>query len=132
MFLLAILWSITGSIDRLAVKTFDLSVWAAMQLVFISVLFIPVLIVRGAFQAPRAPGAWKKMLGIGALNAISYEAYLQGLQLAPAYYVICLKRLSILFSIIIGSLIFKERGLRGRLLGGALMLLGVIVISLWG
>jgi len=45
-------------------------------------------------------------------------------------YVISIKRLSIIFSVIFGFLLFKEKGFKERLTGAIIMVLGVILITL--
>ncbi|MGZ7066894.1 MAG: hypothetical protein ACXVHT_01170 [Methanobacterium sp.] len=45
-------------------------------------------------------------------------------------YVIAIKRTSTIMSVLFGSLIFKEKGIKGRLLGAGIMVLGVILITL--
>jgi len=45
-------------------------------------------------------------------------------------YVISIKRVSILLSVLWGALLFGETGLRERLVGTLLMLLGVVAVTL--
>ncbi|MCK4555658.1 MAG: hypothetical protein KAT83_03550 [Candidatus Aenigmarchaeota archaeon] len=51
--------------------------------------------------------------------------------LTLAAYVIAVKRTNTLFSVVFGAIFFKEKNIRGRLLGAALMVLGVAIISLF-
>ena len=52
-------------------------------------------------------------------------------KLAIVPYVISLKRSSIVFSVLIGFIMFKEKFAMERIFGTALMLLGVILITLF-
>jgi len=45
-------------------------------------------------------------------------------------YVISIKRTSILFTVLFGFFIFKERNIRSRLMGAIIMILGVLLITL--
>jgi len=62
------------------------------------------------------------------------QGVFQGLAmpLAKAAYIISVKRLSIVFGVIFGSLIFKEENLAFRLGGAILMLAGTLIITLQG
>ena len=50
------------------------------------------------------------------------------LKLGPVAYAISVKRLSLLIGIAYGYLLFREAGIRERLAGGLLMLLGFVLI----
>ncbi len=52
------------------------------------------------------------------------------LQLVQVAYMISVKRVSLLFGILYGALLFHERGLRTQLPAGVLMLAGVFLIAL--
>jgi uncharacterized membrane protein len=54
------------------------------------------------------------------------------LTMALVPYVIAVKRLSAVFGVLIGALLFKESGLAERLFGTALMVAGVFFIALLG
>ena len=63
------------------------------------------------------------------LHAISHGF---AISLTKAAYMISIKRLSILFGVIFGAVIFKERNIRFRLAGATLMLSGAALIILRG
>jgi drug/metabolite transporter (DMT)-like permease len=139
MLALALLWSVTGSIDRIAVQRFELLFWASVQLCAIAVFLIPVVIKSGALtknksslKAANPPNVFRALFTLGAINCASFATYLIALQIAPVHYVVCVKRSSIPFSILLGKMMFQEQALRERLPGGVLMLAGVVIISLWG
>lgn len=132
MLLLSLLWSVTGSIDRIAVQRFDPLFWGSLQLCIIATLFIPVLIRTRALSKRPSLLDLRSLVTIGATNCVSIVTYLIALQLAPVHYVICVKRLSIPFSVLLGRLMFKESLISDRLPGAVLMLLGVVLISLFG
>ena len=47
-------------------------------------------------------------------------------------YAIAIRRTSILFSIIFSHMIFKEKDFKQKMIGSAIMVIGVIIISLLG
>jgi drug/metabolite transporter (DMT)-like permease len=129
MLILAFMWSITGSIDRAALKEFELLFWGPAQMLAITVVYLPFAIFcrRGlAGDNPLRQG--RAVLTIGGFNALSYLTYLFALTLAPVYFVVCVKRSSILFSIFLGKHLFNEGNSAERLLGASLMIAGIAVI----
>lgn len=129
---LSLLWSVTGSIDRIAVQRFDPVFWGSSQLLAIAFLLAPVVLKSGALTRRPSLADLRSLITIGGTNCIALATYLVALQLAPVHYVICVKRLSIPFSVVLGRLMFHESLLADRLPGAVLMLLGVIIISLFG
>lgn len=132
MLALALLWSVTGSIDRLVVQQLDPAFWGGAQLLLIASMLLPIAARHGGFSGTLTRRNIGKLLTVGAGNVLSLGCYLFAMQSAAAHYVICLKRTSILFSVLLGRALFQEPLLRERLPGAVLMLLGVVVISLFG
>lgn len=54
------------------------------------------------------------------------------MSLTKVAYVIAVKRLSILFSVLYGGILFHEGQLPKRLVGAMIMVAGAVVISIWG
>ena len=52
--------------------------------------------------------------------------------MATVPYVISVKRLSLFFSVLFGGLLLHEQQIRGRMFGAVVMILGAVVIGLWG
>ena len=62
----------------------------------------------------------------------------EGISINTAYtmtivpYVITVKRLSLFFSVLFGGFLLHEQQIRGRMLGALIMILGAVMIGLWG
>ncbi len=69
---------------------------------------------------------------VGCCMAASILCHFQGIHLAPAAYVIAIKRTSLLFSVLYGGLWLGEGQLLYRLLGAGCMVAGVALITVWG
>lgn len=132
MLCLALLWSVTGSLDRIAVRHLDPSFWGSSLLCAIAILLLPIVSSRGALRQGISKRTAVVLLVIGGCNVLSIAGYLVALQTAPVHYVICVKRSSILFSALLGRALFAESLVADRLPGAFLMLIGVVVISLFG
>ena len=128
---LALLWSVTASVDRIAVRQVELNFWASAQLCAIALLLVPIVLRKKAFSKAVSKRSLALLVSIGCFNALSLGGYLLALKAAPVHYVVCLKRCSILFSVALGGILFKEKFLANRLPGALLMLAGVIVLTVW-
>lgn len=70
-------------------------------------------------------------LGVaGAAMTILAVAQMTALTLTLAAYVIAVKRTSTLFSVLLGHSLFREEGIRDRLLGATVMLAGFVLVTL--
>jgi drug/metabolite transporter (DMT)-like permease len=73
-----------------------------------------------------------RLLLLGIFFALSSLSLAVGMKLAPAAYIIAVKRLSLLMSVLLGGLWLKERPILPRIIGAALMCAGVGLIALRG
>jgi len=69
---------------------------------------------------------------LGFCFALSCVSLAVGMELAPAAYLVAVKRLSLLLSVLMGGLWLQERPFLPRILGAGLMCAGVGLIALWG
>lgn len=81
---------------------------------------------RNLFRRPRA------VLTVALLNGLMVFTHFLALARVEVAYMIAVKRTSLLFGILFGALLFRERGLREHLAAGALMIAGVAVIVTGG
>jgi uncharacterized membrane protein len=78
----------------------------------------------------KSHGRWWVVLGL--CSVLSYICLAEGMELAPAAYLVAVKRLSLLLSVLLGGLWLKERPFLPRILGAGLMCAGVGLIALRG
>ena len=132
MFMVAVIYSCTAALFKLAILHSDPD--------FFGVAYPLILIVLLAAAFPWSPvrlgptikahyGWW---LVMGFCFALSIITLANGLKLAPATYLIAVKRMSLLLSVTLGGLWLKERPFLPRLLGAGLMCSGVVLIALRG
>ena len=93
----------------------------------------------GSGGPARCPGIFSSNYGmylppaalIGTVVAIEAASINMAYTLQIVPYVIAIKRLSILFIVIFGTLVFSERETGKRLAGAALMVTGAVIIMLF-
>lgn len=118
-------------IDGYAVKVLSLApvIYYILGLVFRSILLAPV--------ALRSPQLLKKqwecnrrhIVAVGILAPFAYTLILHAMQRAPLSYVAPVRELSMLFGVVAGAQLLRERFVLSRVFGTALMMLGVIMLT---
>ena len=126
MLLVAFLWSITATIDPIGIGHSNKSIWVTTLFTLLSLTLAIYIGPRKALQALTSFPA----VAAGLLNGLSLYFYIEAIALGPVPYVIAIKRLSVLIGICFAALIFKEIRIKERLLGAAVMVLGVATIAL--
>jgi len=127
MLYVAIIYSITANIGKLGVIYSSPSFFAASYFTVLSILLFFLIRRKGNWRA-----IFRKELAIIAIfSAIMILFHMVAIKLIYVSYMIAIKRSSLLFGIIFGVIFFQEKGVKEKLLGGVLMILGILIISLW-
>lgn len=132
MLIVAAIYSLTASLFKLAVlHSSPFFFGVAYPLAFILLMSLGFPWSRGQLgPAIRPRYGWWLVMGFGfALSCISLAV---GIELAPASYLIAVKRMSLLLSVTLGGLWLKERPFLPRLAAAGLMCCGVVLIALLG
>lgn len=130
MFIVAILWGISATADKMAmINSSPLFYLVAFDLLF-SVLYLPVLKARASGQLKKAIGATPHLLIFALLGVMMMFFQLAAMRTGLVSYVIAIKRAGMVFSILLGYFFFGERHLKIRLMAAALMVTGVCCIVL--
>lgn len=132
MLVVAALWSLGANFDKLGVQASSPSFWIASVYTVTAVALLP-----GVFRAGRgilgrmrrAPGL---IVASGLLEAVGLLCQMHALTMTLVPYVITVKRLSVIFGVVLGALVFREPDVAHRLPGAMLMVLGVFFIAVFG
>ena len=130
MLAVAFIYSFTSTLGKQAIACSSPLFFAALYFSLLVLAFAPLALWRGRREL--AAGACRETLRAALLPGISYAlsvaCHMLAISLARVAYMISVKRLSLLFGVLYGHLLFRDEGLRERLLGTALMLAGVALI----
>jgi uncharacterized membrane protein len=126
----AFLLSITSSIDKIGVLNSSPLFWAVSVHSFTSITLAPVIIREINHHLKLTNPDIRLLFAVGLFSALAIVTQYIAITTLLVPYVIAIKRTSTIMSVLFGYLIFKERGIKGRLLGAAIMVLGVILITL--
>ncbi len=133
MLLVAFLYAITSVLGKLAVKHSNPFFFACFYFVLHG-LFATALLAFffKAYPLSLVRACPKGVFFIGITQSAMVICHMWAISLAPAAYMIAVKRLSVLFGVLMGGIFFREEAMWSRLLGAGLMLLGVFLIALSG
>jgi len=130
----ALIYSFTSTLGKQAITASSPLVFAAFYFPLLALLLTPLVLWRHRRR-------WRRLYGRETLAATCLPGLLYGLMivshlvavnLVNVAYMISVKRLSLLFGVVYGRLLFGEEGLAERLLGAVLMVGGVALILLGG
>lgn len=124
MLTVGFIYSFTANFDKVVVLNSDAYFSGASVIGIMGLFFLALTIKKQHLKNYKAyilPAVALSLSGIFVNTAFQME-------IAP--YVISIKRLSILFGVLIGGLLFKEDHLPRRLTGAAIMAVGVVCILL--
>jgi drug/metabolite transporter (DMT)-like permease len=132
MLIVSFCFSITATLGKRMILLSDPVYFGAMYFLLLPALFLPVQMALGRLdQATLTAKPVKGLLvGLGSAGMILFHVW--AISMAPAAYMIAVKRLSLVFSVVYGRLLFKEERFSQRFLGAAVMFSGVILILTLG
>ncbi|MBC8500523.1 MAG: EamA family transporter [Nanoarchaeota archaeon] len=132
MLIVAFLYAIGASFDRMLVVMTSPVFHSTMGIfsLSLSMLVIGLLFDREAILKPNVAFNKLLLIGLALFSTVMLGNFANKFIIAP--YVISLKRLSILFSMIYGYYWFKEKDLKKRIIAASLMVVGTIIISIYG
>lgn len=123
----AALWSIGANIDKLGVLASSPVIWIASVTICIA-LFCLIYWLAGP-RPPVTPHALRYAFFAGASMCIGNTVQMWALTVLFAPYVIAIKRLSALFTVLVSGR-FLQEDTGGRVFGALVMLLGSMMIAL--
>ena len=131
MFGVAVIWGINSSIHKLAINHSNPWFYGGFGALALAILFTPLAYFSSPkqFMSIFTKAGLKTLVPIGLLDGMAILPQWVAFSMTYAAYVIAVKRLSILFSSILGWYIFKEN-IKNRLLPILLMVVGVLILAL--
>lgn len=130
MLAVAALWGVGGALDRVAVLDSSPLFYGTVLSGLVSLAFVPIVVLRGGgLAATLRPGIRGALMVQGALFAAMVMCHMAAVDLTLASYVVSVKRSGAIITVIVGALLFRERGTRYRLAGTMVILAGILLIA---
>ncbi|BAU13840.1 hypothetical protein LEP3755_43830 [Leptolyngbya sp. NIES-3755] len=131
MLMVAFIWSITSNFDKIGVVHSSPLFWSTALYSYLAVGMFPIAVFNSRRKFHQILPNLKPLMLIGFFHAIAITFQMIAVTYTLVTQVIAIKRMSALISVLFGHFLFHERGLRERLLGAAIMVFGVIVMTLF-
>jgi len=133
MLLVAFIYAFTSVLLKVAIKHSERFFFAIFYYGFLGI-FVALALTLFCRQTPWTvfKNAPKGASLVSISQAVAAVCHVWAISLAPAAYMIAVKRLSVLFGVVIGGIFFGEKAFGERLFGAILMLAGVFLIALSG
>ena len=129
-FMVMVIYSISSNIDKIGVSNSSAIFWTLSVHICISLGLLALVQIKVDDGFSQINANWKKLLPIGTLSGIAVAAQMIAITYTLVVYVIALKRTALLWNIIGGTVLLDETNLKERLTGGALIVVGIIIISI--
>ncbi len=130
MLIVAFIWSITSNFDKIGVQNSSPVFWVIAINIFITLVMLPIVLCKSQISAKQISTHYKALIPIGLFSASALIFQMTAISLTLVAYVISIKRTSAIMSVLFGYFIFREKGIKERLTGAIIMVIGVLFITL--
>ncbi|UCD03733.1 MAG: EamA family transporter [Candidatus Woesearchaeota archaeon] len=131
MLIVAFIWSITSNFDKIGILNSSSNFWNISIQFFIVVFMFPILLLKSPDKAYQVPNNLRAIVPLGIFVCLMRIFQMIAIRLSLVAYVISIKRTSAVMTVLFGCLILKEKGIKERLTGVVLMIIGVLFILLF-
>jgi len=137
MLIVAFLWSISSSFDKIGVQNSAPIFWAISVNMFVTLILFPVMLFRlrklkMPFSSKKIFQGLKTLVPMGIATALMLACQMTAINMALVIYVSSIRETSAVVSVLFGYFIFKEKNIKERLVGSVIMVVGVLFITLLG
>jgi uncharacterized membrane protein len=127
--IVAVIYTITSTLGKKVVLITGSAFFSFWYLLLLAIGLIPVIYLKG--ESPlHVFKNFKMNLLIGTLIGLASYSQFAAYTFAPIAYVIAVKRTSIIFSVLLGHLVFQEAAFGKRAFGALLAFIGVILMMM--
>jgi len=131
MIIVSFIFSITSTLGKLAILHSNPTFFGAFYFIILALVFTPLAIFKSKEGFVTFFKTSKSYFLIGFFFALMIISHCLAIQLVEVSYMISVKRSSMIFSVIYGWLIFKEKNIQERFLGSLVMIVGIILITIF-
>ena len=131
MIVVAFVFSIGVCFGKIAVQHSNPAFFSVIYIFLLSLFLFIVVSFKSKHFLSKSISRPVPFVFIGMLIAIMIITHLKAISLIEVSYMISVKRLSILIGVIYGAMFFNETNIKERFLGAAVMVSGIILISIF-
>lgn len=131
MLLVAFIWSITSNYDKIGALASSTLFWIFGMNAYCSLLLTPLILKNKVFKSMSIENI-KPALMAGTMHAFMSVFQIAAVTMALVAYVIAIKRMNAIISVMLAKLLLEEREIKYRIAGAAFMVAGAVLISIFG
>lgn len=131
MLLVAFIWSITSNFDKIGLQHSSPVFYGIAVNIFITIGITPFVFIKSRKNLNQIPKNLKSLIPVGIFHGFMMLFHMIAISMTLVAYLISIKRTSAVISVLFGVIIFKEKGLKERILGAIIMIIGVLCITLF-
>lgn len=126
----ALIYSVTSSLGKMAIEHSSPLFFGTTYFIAVTTIFAPIAFWMGrsdlkSFISGRQ---FKGLFLPGLFYGIMIASHMIAMSLAKVAYMISVKRISLIISVIYGYLFFREEDIKERLFGATLMFIGFVMV----
>jgi len=129
MLVVSAVYAVTASLGKKMILLSGITFFGTFYFLFLAGLLGPLLWTTGKLKVSRLASRPGWGLAVGFCTSAMVLTHVWSISMVPAAYMISVKRLSLVFAVLYGRLVFEEIRFSQRLVGALLMFAGVVLIS---
>ncbi len=119
-------------IDKVGVSNSNAYVFALVNYIGVSTTLFFITVIKARKHLRELQTYWKQFLLLGAVVAGYTLLYVLALEESFASYAIAIRNASIIFTIVLGYLFFKEKDIKQKILAAVIIAAGLVFIKILG
>lgn len=139
MIVVAFIFSITSNLGKMAIQHTNPLFFSVFYITLLSIALLPIMLFKNYRRQSEFNNRIKfsnlfkekNFFIIGICYAIMVISHFKAVIIIEVPYMISVKRTSLIFGIIFGAIFFKETNIKEKLIGGIIMIIGLILISVF-
>lgn len=128
MIIVAFLWAINGTIEKIGIGKSSPEVWAMLDAIYMAIIFSILMFLKSKKHLSQIPKKLPLLILQGLLQGGMLLSQYHAFRIAILVYVSSIKQTSSLFSVLFGWYFFGEKDIKKRLIASTIMLIGVVMI----
>lgn len=132
MLVVSVMFSFMAVLGKMAILHSSPTFFGFLFLTSLNLITLAVFPLLGKVRWKRLLTMYTAGLWVGLMLFFHVLCHTLAIGMVEAVYMIAVKRMSILLSVVYGWLVFREIEIRHRLMGASLMFVGVVAITLFG
>ena len=128
MLIVATLWGISGAFDKMALNNSSVFQYITFLNIVVFISTTIMVVYQKKFNLVKIREAKTNLFMVSFLTTCSYILHFAAISMTLVAYVVSLKRLTGMFSVLIGGYFLNEPKMKQRLGGATVMFIGVLMI----